>query len=303
VYKQVLVPLDGSTLAEGVLPYVKQLAGKAKLPVKLLRVAEPTFEELKGLKERKPSRLPNEPSMQEALDNLDAPAKYLRGLGVDITPTVTKGVPAVEIISEAEKDPGTLVAMATHGRSGVTRWLMGSVADKLLRYSDLPLLLIHPKDGSPIAPEPQLRTVIVPLDGSIVSEQVLPHVHDLARALSLKVILFRATTFPVNYPASTLGAPSPAIAWQSYFEEAKSAADSYLKKISADFEDASPVVETRHMPGEPAANIIDLASSTPDSFIAMTSRGQGGLARAVLGSVADRVVRHCAEPVLIVRPN
>ncbi|MBM3926128.1 MAG: universal stress protein [SAR202 cluster bacterium] len=174
MYKQVLVPLDGSTLAEGVLPYVKQIAGKAKLSVKLQRVVEPTFEELKGLKERDPSRRPNQPSMQEALDYLDTPAKYLRGLGVHVTPAVSKGVPAVEIISEAEKDPETLVAMATHGRSGISRWLMGSVADKLLRYSDLPILLIHPKDGSPIAPEPQFRTVIVPLDGSILSEQVLP---------------------------------------------------------------------------------------------------------------------------------
>jgi len=94
-----------------------------------------------------------------------------------------------------------------------------------------------------------------------------------------------------------------AVAWQSYFEEAKSAAHSYLKRISADLESSSLAVETRHLPGDPAANIIDLASRTPDSFIAMTSRGQGGLARAVLGSVADRVVRHAAEPVLVIRPK
>jgi nucleotide-binding universal stress UspA family protein len=299
-----LVPLDGSTLAEGVLPYVRQLAGMAKLPVKLLRVVEPTFEDLKGLKERDPSRKPNEPSQQEALEYLDSPAKYLSDLDSTVTPAVTKGIPAVEIISEAEKDPPTLIAMSTHGRSGIGRWLLGSVADKILRYSNVPVMLVRPKDQSPIAPEPRLKVVIVALDGSELSEQVLPHVQGLSRASSLKIILLRVTPFPTAYPSSALGAPSSGIYWQEYFQETKAAAETYLQELARRLrEKGYRDVEALHVEGDPASHIIDLAGRTPDSFIAMTSRGQGGLARAVFGSVADRVVRHCAKPVLIVRPQ
>ena len=138
MYKNILVPLDGSPLAETVLPYVKQLAPAIGASVTLLRVNEPTREQLEG-KQKLTSRS-GKPPAREIKAYLQKVADYLKV--AKVSTKVILGVPSVEIIEEARNVPDTLTAMATHGR-GVTRWLLGSVAEKVVRTAACPVLTVR----------------------------------------------------------------------------------------------------------------------------------------------------------------
>lgn len=301
---KILVPLDGSILAEGVLPYVKQMIGALGAQTTLLQVIEPTPEQIKLFSRGEgPLSIP-EPVRNNAEQYLRRVASYLDGLGAAIQIKVVQGLPAVEIIGEGENDPTTIIAMSTHGRSGLARWLIGSVAGKVLQYSSNSVLLVRPKPHSPIA-EPKLRTVVVPLDGSPAAEQILPHVVELAEALSLSVVLVRVTWSVADYYKwdggimGTAGPDYPQIA-----EQVDADATNYLEAVSSRLQtEGVEKVSECLAHGDPAGAIINLVQETQDSFVAMTTRGRTGLARMVLGSVADRVVRHCGEPVFLVRPQ
>ncbi|MGH7810474.1 MAG: universal stress protein, partial [Candidatus Binatia bacterium] len=107
------------------------------------------------------------------------------------------------IIETAGADKDTLITMATHGRSGLNRFLLGSVAEKVLRATQNPLLLVRAREGAKSDGEIAMKSVIVPLDGSALAERVLPASAELATKLDLDVILFRAYAIP--YGAYTAG--------------------------------------------------------------------------------------------------
>ncbi|MFH1142066.1 MAG: universal stress protein [Chloroflexota bacterium] len=305
---RILIPLDGSPMAEEVLLYVKQLAAGLKLQPTLLRVIEPTPEEIRSrMGGKAPSPIP-EVARKEAEQYLEKISTYLGKSVPSPRAVVVDGDPAVEIIAEAEKSPLAIVAMSTHGRSGLARWLIGSVAEKVLLYSSNPLLLVHPKPRSPIATEPKLTTLLVPLDGSTVAEQVLPHVVELGKGLGISVVLVRVTWSLADYyshldTTDAYGAV-PHVDYTQIAKEVDDDAMNYLKVCSAKLSQQGVRKVSEHLAhGDPAAAIVSLADETPNSLIAMTTRGRTGLARTLLGSVADRVVRHSGEPVFIVRPK
>jgi nucleotide-binding universal stress UspA family protein len=135
MYGKILVPLDGSALAEQVLPYVRPLAKALVASIELLRTIPPA-----GLELADPS---STNSQDQALDYLRSISVSLNDLGVSISYIVRQGDPASWITSEAEKEPSTLIAMSTHGRSGVARWLLGSVADRVIRHSGVLVLVVR----------------------------------------------------------------------------------------------------------------------------------------------------------------
>ena len=200
------------------------------------------------------------------------------------------------VIERAATDKDTLIVMATHGRSGIQRWVLGSVADKVLHGSTNHLFLIRANDQAKAGGEAPLKKVIVPLDGSPLAETVLPYVVDLAKKMRLEVVLVRAYALPT----------STADEYQTYTDELiglieAEARDYLAEKIkeakAKGLENVSSVVNV----GYGAEEIITLARNTPDNFIAMSTHGRSGVKRFVLGSVTDRVVRHSGDPVLIIR--
>lgn len=305
---RILIPLDGSPMAEEVLLYVRQLTAGLKLQATLLRVIEPTPDEIRErMRGKAPSPIP-EAARKEAEQYLGKVAIYLGGSVSPARTVVVDGNPAVEIIAEAEKDSTTIVAMSTHGRSGLARWLIGSVAEKVLLYSSNPLLLVHPKPRSPIAAETKLTTLLVPLDGSPVAEQVLPHVVELGKGLDINIVLVRAawsladyySHFNVTDPYGV----APYVDHSQMAKEVDDDATNYLKGCATKLSQQGVRKVSEHLlHGDPAAAITNIAGETPGSFIAMTTRGRTGLARTLLGSVADRVIRHSGQPVFIVRPK
>jgi nucleotide-binding universal stress UspA family protein len=302
MYTRILVPLDGSKTAEKVLPFARFLARRLKLPVELLEVID--VAEIGR-------RIPPDKAqfVSTALENVArSSAKYLKEIAgtfpeAVVNCTVEKGTAAEVIIDKAAAEKDTLINMATHGHSGIKRWLLGSVAEKVLRGATNPLLLIRATEEAKTEGEGTLKSAIVPLDGSELAESVLPTVAELAKPLQLEVVLFRAYTIP--YSALAVDAEGFYLATDEELISAmRDEVLAYLnkkaevmKKLGVDR--VSTIAEY----GFAADEIISLARKTPDNLIAMCSHGRSGVKRWVLGSVTETVVRHSGDPVLVTRPT
>ncbi len=311
MYTRILVPLDGSKLAEQVLPYVRILAKGLHSQAELLRVVEP----LPPIGLMDPYREVHRQQLTASLTNqakdyLEEIAEPFRDDRPTVSYSVRHGNPESEIVSEAESGPATMIAMSTHGRSGLGRWALGSVADKVLHVTNLPLLIVRPQEQKASEREGKLENVIVPLDGTEMAEQALPHLTRIAKALGLKVILVRVTPSAGEYHRYTENFPEGGAApvyvrqFLEVSENVDSQAMGYLHEVKTKLlQQKVSSVDEHLLHGHPAAAIVDLARQTPHNLIVMTTHARPGLQRWVLGSVADRVVRHSRNPVLFIRPT
>jgi nucleotide-binding universal stress UspA family protein len=297
MYTRMLIPLDGSQVAEQVLPYARFLAKALTIPVELLEVVD-----LEAL------RLLTNPERGRYVDTLlgeriETSKSYLEAIaqsfqGTQVTCFVEKGKAEDVVIERAAADKNTLIVMATHGRSGMQRWVLGSVADKVLHGSPNHLFLIRANDQGKAIGEAALKTVIVPLDGSPLAETVLPYVVDLAKKMRLEVVLMRAYALPPAITAEDYGTYTDELIGQIEAEARDYLAEKIREVKGKGLENVSSVVNI----GYGAEEIITLARKTPDNFIAMSTHGRSGIKRWVLGSVTERVVSHSGDPVLIIRP-
>jgi nucleotide-binding universal stress UspA family protein len=287
MFHNILVPLDGSKLAERALPYAKFLATALELPVDLLHVHDPQ------------TAAPAAYSMPGA--------GYLEQVAATLAPSLTVnccvagGSAAEVIVDNASRDANTLIMMATHGRSGAQRWLLGSVAQKVLQVSINPLLLIRPTQETRPEAEARLSAVIIPLDGSHLAEKIFTPVIYLANRLRLQVVLIRTYTLPTTGYFMAAGISPPALGelGAKIKQEATAYLQAKVEQLQAEgIEKVSSVVAAGRAPEA----IIDLARGTANAMVAMSTHGRSGIGRWVLGSVADRVVSYCGNPVLVVRP-
>jgi nucleotide-binding universal stress UspA family protein len=285
--------LDGSKVAEQVLPYARYLAGKLKIPVDLLSVVDVVG--MTGSMEASNAR--NLDAF--VAENVHRSEAYLEKIGrtftgVALSHMVIKGKPEDVVIEKSASD--TLIAMATHGRSGVDRWLLGSVAEKVLRVTSNPLLLVRATKDGKSEGEKTIKRVIVPLDGSVLAEKVLPHVTALAKEMTFETVLLRA--YNLRQVISTFEDYVPD--WDLLEAEAMGEATSYLNGKVRELKGQGLIeVSSRISEKETAQEIIDLATE-PNSLIAMCTHGRSGLKRWVLGSVTEKVVRHSNSPVLVI---
>ena len=197
--------------------------------------------------------------------------------------------------------------MVTHGRSGLGRWVLGSVTDKILHGASNPLLITCAQPDDSVSSTISLKNIIVPLDGSPLADKVLSHVEALAPALELNVILVRVTASSdeyYKYIDMSMGAGVNTDRFEQYAKEAEVEAAAYLQKVKSRLNDKGITsVEERLISGSAASAVLDLAQETPDCLVAMTTHGRSGVERWVLGSVTDRLVRHSGQPVLVVRTD
>ena len=298
MYEAILVPLDGSKTAEKVLPYARYLAGKFKVPVELLAVVD-VVEIASHMTSEKVHIL--DTIIEDAVQHSTT---YLRGVattiaGTNVRCSVEKGRAEDTIIEKAATDKTMLITMATHGRSGLNRFLLGSIAEKVLRGTVNPLLLIRAGDEKSEG-EAMLKSIIVPLDGSELAEAVLPIVADMAKKLDLEVELFRTYHVPYNVYSGDEGLY--AINYEELLAGLRDEAVEYLEKKAADLKRLGVAkVQCVTKEGFAADEIISLGRKTPDNLIAMSSHGRSGVRRWVLGSVTELVVRHSGDPVLVIR--
>ena len=299
MYSRMLIPLDGSKTAEKVLPYARYLAGKFRIPVELLAVID--IAEIAAHMSAEKARFLD--TMIE--DGVKQSTVYLRGIastfpGGNVKCSVERGRAEDLIIEKGAADTAMLITMATHGRSGLNRFLLGSVAEKVLRGTVNPLLLVRATEEAKPDREATLNSIIVPLDGSELAASVLPMVGGVAKKLDVEVLLFRAYHIP-SYAYT--GADGYAVNYDELVRDVRDEASAYLDKKATELKKLGVAkVSCVTKEGFAGDEIISLGRRTPDSLIAMCSHGRSGIRRWVLGSVAEAVVRHSSGPVLITRP-
>lgn len=295
MYSKILIPLDGSKTAEKVLPLARILAATLKLPIELLEVVDiaAATAHIAADKARYLDAIITE-GENASREHLAEIAATFPGLAVSCR--VERGRPADVIIERAEAEKGTLIAMATHGRSGINRWMMGSVAEKVLRGTTAPLFLVRAGvAGSACAPA--IKTIVVPLDGLELAEAVLPTVCEVAKTLDLDVILCRAYELAAT---AYYGSEDYLPKYDEMLRDLKESVENYLIK-KADGLKATGLTRVSWvaLEGAGAEEIVRYANKHHDALVAMCTHGRSGVSRWALGSVTEKVVRHAEEPVLV----
>ena len=305
--RPILVPLDGSDIAAGILPYASQVAKSCGVPLLLLTVLDPDSmgrpNSAYTLQSLARDRGPNyweeiERILQvKALDALKGVASRLREEGVAVEVQASLGRPAEQILQVSEEEGCGLIAMSTHGRNPISRSILGSVTDKVIHTSKVPVLTVTPERGKSYQEgSGSVTTIVVPLDGSELAEEALPFAEELARALSLDILLARAvrTELP-TYTEAEFSAWEPDLT-EGIIQEATE----YLAGVAESLVSRGLTVRTEVVRGAPAQALLTLAQETEQNLIAMTTRGRSGLSRWLMGSVTEALVRSSGDPVLVI---
>lgn len=291
MYERILVPLDGSEYAERAVAYVAHLPSRT---VRLLRV-EPAFQRLGEGPLPKAWREWREESELEARTYLNRVSATLRSAGSQVELVVRYGDPADEIIREAEE--ADLVVMTTRGRGAVGRAVFGSVADRVVRHGTRPTILLR-GDDQPIAITPPHR-IIVALDGSPLAEAALPVAARLASELGRPIHLVRVVDTAEVLAAIRAGESTGDTAYEEARAACEREAAAYLDARAAELAGQGLTVDHEIRGGHPVSALLDLAQ--PSDLLVVTSHGHGGVRRWLLGSVAEKLIRHAHAPVLLVR--
>jgi nucleotide-binding universal stress UspA family protein len=311
MFRSLLVPVDGSNFAEHALTLALSVARRAGARIQLVHVHSPLAEHPKAYGFSIPS--------------LDAHVKeehqtYLESLGerirkvstVPVTITFLEGEIAETLRLTASNTDTDLVVMTTHGRGPLQRFWVGSVADALVRQLSVPVLLVRPREELvDFTREPSIKRIVLPLDGSVVGEQILPPALDLGRLMDADMTLLRVVK-PVYVPPASKVLPGGSFGQhverlmqelQKAEEDLRSEAAGYLDRVAEKVRAASLRVEMLVVTREhPAQAILEQAANPACDLIAMETHGRRGLSRIVLGSVADKVLRGALVPMLVHRP-
>ena len=281
--KKIAVTLDGSELSHSALAWAKLLC-EPETEVHLIRAFREPQEYFYNNLEPVPSdRVKTEKVVEKIRKYLEAQARTLD------QPTKMHagcGEPAETILYQAKRREVDLIVMASHGRGGMDRWLLGSVATKVVRGSEIPVLVIRPEeDDSP----PAVDRILVPLDGSETSEAALGKAVGLARFLQAELILYLGLSFPRT------GFPS---AVQQYVESGVKEGEKYLDQQAEKCQGVK--VTTVVKDTTPGHGIVENADKLQVDMIVMGSHGRSGVSRWILGSVTENVVQSSKLPVLVV---
>jgi nucleotide-binding universal stress UspA family protein len=283
--QEILVPLDGSREAESVLPYLRDLAPRFGSRVHILGVGI-------GKKTRRVNRLLE--------DYLKRTANNLHNDDIKAEPVMSYGVAVDKILDFAVEKKIDLIIMATHGRSGIKRWWMGSVAERVISEATAPVLLVRGKrpgkTGTASKPH-SIHEILAPLDGSDIGEAALPYAEILAINSRASIKLLQVITPPGTVEASLLGGPD----WRKFIKSMHDAGENYLKSVAEKLVSKRVKATYEVVSGDPADKIVEYAEDKTISLLAMSTHGRTGLARWVLGSVADKVLHSARIPILLVR--
>jgi nucleotide-binding universal stress UspA family protein len=296
MYGRILVPLDGSSQGEIVLPYVYQMATGFNTEILLVSVAEPLVPQPDQLHRSYLSQLVEQ--MQRDLREWEPKGEPA------IQSKVLLGDPADEILKCAEQHKASIIVMASRGRSSRGPWILGNVAAKVLRATDKPIILVRsPAKSDALRQKRIVRKVLVPLDGSPIAEQVLPHAEAVARTLGSDLLLFHVFEPMRKYAGGLVYRALPDEVVNEENDRRKQAGLSYLDEISKKFKAPEILVSIEVTRGSPAEQILDYAETHGTDLIAMSTHGRSGIGRWVFGSVTDKVLHSGDTAVLVVRAS
>jgi nucleotide-binding universal stress UspA family protein len=309
VYRNILVPLDGSPFAEHALPLARSIARRCGANLHLAHVIAPITEAyvegmffagelIEDVRQRQREYL----------------ADVVKRLGMTemVSSTVLEGEVASTLSDHAAVIGADLVVMATHARGPLGRFWLGSVADEVEHEVEVPLLLVRPEEKwVDLNQEPAPGRVVLPLDGSPLAEGILePAIAIGALMPNMEFILVRA----IRPVVPVYAMPEPPVIdaegsrlmdqVETMQEQLKQEAQAYLDTVAARLKNRGLNVRTHVvLEDRPAQAILHEAEATGAGLIALETHGRRGLARLVMGSVADQVVRRAHVPVLVQRPT
>ncbi len=283
MYEKILVPLDGSELAEQAMPYVERLAQKLKSEVILITVC-----------------LPGDPMERALAEYVERRAEKIQSLGVSTRSLCIEGEPAVSIINFAEKNKIGLIVISTHGKSGVSHWPLGSIAGKVVQRSNIPVFLVRSSHPAKTAADKELSNILVTLDGSRFSEAIIPYVEKLAKSMNSEVNLLRVVE-PAKLPQ--LAAYREREKYEKEFmAKMEREAERYLAKRKTALESKGVKVNSAFLIGKPVETILQYTEDKSANLLALTTHGFSGIAKWAYGSVASRLIDGSPKPCLLVRP-
>ena len=296
MYERILVPLDGSELAQIALPYAEKLAGVLGSQLILIYVSESVDDQYHHMHQFYLQQM-----VEAAKQNAERYLDKQEGRTIKVDSVILIGAPAEEIVKYAGQEDIGLIVMSTHGRSGIKRWAMGSVVDKVLRATKQPLALVRAKGARPdmLGERNILSKILVTLDGSKESEAVIPYIEELASKLQAEVILLQV--IEPDYHIYAAGGPEYGVYAEQQMESMKKFARDYLEEIITRLKQREVTAKAEIMLGTVAETIINFADQTNASLVAMTTHGRSGVSRWAFGSVAERVLRAGNTPLLLVR--
>ncbi|MDH3206423.1 MAG: universal stress protein [Gemmatimonadota bacterium] len=301
MYERILVTLDGTPLAEQALVHAVSIARRTGAHVHLATVRRLMPVTLLGT--------PRPAGFEDVESNyLEGIAERVREAGVSsVFPEVFTGGDVVEAIEGHRRkvDAGVTV-IATHGRGPVRREWMGSVADRFVRTSAAPVLLVRADGEKPaeldLAADTRIGRVLVPLDGSAASEEALEPALELCRLYEAGCTLVHVVESLADVESTWVGNPFEAT--EEQLEAARAVAEAELDPVCERIRSEGFAVERMaRVAAHVVEGILECAADSGADLIAMATHGRGGLPRLVLGSVADKVIRAADLPVLVVPPG
>jgi nucleotide-binding universal stress UspA family protein len=310
----VLVPLDGSTLAAQILPYAEYLARSLDARVHLMQVVsdvsqfemqhQPAALHYAGMPYEVHSVEENDDAYAEAhrqiMPYLEEQAATMQALGLAVTCNLYFGNPAARIVEVARTRDATVIAMATHGYTGLKRWTLGSVTDKVIHATHTPVFVVRSQDEAAPLPTPRLRRILVPLDGSALARQALPCAMRLAQATDGQIVLLRVVSdiHPMNQSVLHPGYPPRLYAdiLSHHHDEALDSLHREARELAAQ----GLATETEAVVGYPPEAIVEAADTQDCDLIVMATHGYTGVQRWVLGSTADKVLHATTCPLVLI---
>jgi nucleotide-binding universal stress UspA family protein len=282
---RILVPLDGSVTAEAIVPHLRRLLRRLDSEVILLRATEAPLAELPPVA--------IEAALGAAREYLLGQKERLEQEGVRVRVEARLGPAAGTILEVAREQNASLIAMATHGRTGLTRALFGSVAEHVLLKCTVPVLAVRPFWSYDLLPAPSkegqpFRRILLPLDESAASTAVLGPALELAKLFEASLVFLHIAESAKKGKTKTESDPhAPEKAWLE--KAAREARSQGLETLS--------IVEE----GEAPSAILENARRRGCDLIAMTTHGRSGIGRLAVGSVTEKVLRNATLPLLVVR--
>lgn len=294
----ILVPLDGSSESESVLPYAMLIAKRLQQPVALLTVVG--TDDLVAHEEHPAALRWLETQRDFGYDYLHKLRPRLEAAGVPVSIESLIGPVAGTILGAADAHGAGLIAMATHGRSGLERLRLGSVADRVVRTSPVPVLLVRQPHPERSSAEAAVRRVLLPLDGSALSEAAVPVAAYVAKAFQVSVTVMRAVPYTPYMWGPARYEVSDTVALAELMTAMEQSAKEYVEQACEELRAGGVECRAQVVRANPGLAIAERTLAHPGTLVVMSTHGRTGVERAVMGSVTDYVVRNAAGAVLVV---
>lgn len=300
-FKDILLTTDLSPNAEAAAPFAVALAKQSGGTIHLFHAIEddPMEALLSGVVIGASAWLKS--VREQRREQLAKMATTLGGnTGLTITQTCVTGHPAIEAVKFAQKIHADVIVLSTHGRTGIPHLFLGSVAEKIVRLSPIPVLTVRP--GEAVPDEFKFKTILVPTDFSENSKAAIIYAVKLAKPHGAKLILAHVVENATNYcdPASSACAMPDVNKWMEFLKaqgEKKLAEDAAWLASKSDI---AAMTELKY--GRADEEICNMAREYKVDLVVMSTHGHTGFSHFAFGSVAERVLRKCPVPILSIRP-